>query len=677
MEETPQVVGAPARGGRRSRWLTCAAVGLVALAVRLAYLWELRDAEALSIVIGDSRAYHEWALRIAAGDWVGTATFFQAPLYPYFLAILYAIFGPSLLAVRLVQVVLGSIACAFLAGAAAHLLDRRRALAAGLVLALYPLAVFYDVLLSKSVLDLFLVTALLLVLARSLRRRRPGLWVWAGAVLALLGLSRENALALVPAVGAWILFGRGARGWRPRWTGLALFAAGLALVLGPVVVRNAVVGGDLALTTSQLGYNLYLGNNPAANGMFQPVVPGHGDAVYEAADARRLAEQATGRRLSASEVSSYWVGRTLDIVRSDPGAWIGVTGRKLAMLLNAVEIGDVDMPAAYAEWSHLLRALMATLHFGVLLPIAGAGLVLSWRFWMRRWIFPLLLAVYAVSIAAFVVYGRYRLPVVPFLALFAVAGLPRLGVLIRRRRWGRVAAAAGVAALLAVASHWPLFVDPRLDQIVMMESNLGVGLGMDPARRESALAHFRRAIELAPDYVEPRKRMALLLLEMGRPDEAVVQLQAVLRLETGDPDTYVGLGRAAAALRRWPEAIAWYGKALELDPGRADVELRMGHALASLERLPEALGHYSRAARLAPGSAEAHFYSGWALSRTGALAEAEIELKRSIEAAPSIPDAYRLLADVYREQGRDAESRRYAEMAARLAARSRSATGAR
>ncbi len=36
--------------------------------------------------MGDSRAYDEWARRIAAGDWIGREVFYQAPLYPYFLA---------------------------------------------------------------------------------------------------------------------------------------------------------------------------------------------------------------------------------------------------------------------------------------------------------------------------------------------------------------------------------------------------------------------------------------------------------------------------------------------------------------------------------------------------------------------------------------------------------------
>ena len=50
--------------------------------------------------MGDARGYDAWARRLAAGDWIGTDVFYQAPLYPYFLGVVYALAGHDLLAVR-------------------------------------------------------------------------------------------------------------------------------------------------------------------------------------------------------------------------------------------------------------------------------------------------------------------------------------------------------------------------------------------------------------------------------------------------------------------------------------------------------------------------------------------------------------------------------------------------
>jgi len=70
-------------------WKQPAIVFVIALAVRLVHLWQMREAPFFSVLLGDSRGYDEWARRIAAGEWLGTDVFYQAPLYPYFLAVIY------------------------------------------------------------------------------------------------------------------------------------------------------------------------------------------------------------------------------------------------------------------------------------------------------------------------------------------------------------------------------------------------------------------------------------------------------------------------------------------------------------------------------------------------------------------------------------------------------------
>src|SRR6186997_2802714 len=80
----------------------------VALAVRLVHVWQLRATPFSEVLLGDAHGYDEWARRLAAGDWIGTEVFYQAPLYPYFLGLLYATIGSSVLAVRLVQAGIGA-----------------------------------------------------------------------------------------------------------------------------------------------------------------------------------------------------------------------------------------------------------------------------------------------------------------------------------------------------------------------------------------------------------------------------------------------------------------------------------------------------------------------------------------------------------------------------------------
>ena len=66
---------------------------MTALAVRLVHVWQMRATPFFSVLLGDSRGYDEWARRIAGGEWLGGEVFYQAPLYPYMLGVIYAAVG--------------------------------------------------------------------------------------------------------------------------------------------------------------------------------------------------------------------------------------------------------------------------------------------------------------------------------------------------------------------------------------------------------------------------------------------------------------------------------------------------------------------------------------------------------------------------------------------------------
>ncbi len=150
------------------------AIFAAALLVRLVHIWQMRRSPFFSLLMGDSRGYDEWARQIAGGEWIGRDVFYQAPLYPYVLGVIYAVAGRHLLLVRIIQAVIGSASCALLALAAARLFGagnpergRWTGIAAGLMLALYAPAIFFDGLLQKSVLDVFFICLALYLISRA------------------------------------------------------------------------------------------------------------------------------------------------------------------------------------------------------------------------------------------------------------------------------------------------------------------------------------------------------------------------------------------------------------------------------------------------------------------------------------------------------------------------------
>ena len=162
--------------------------------------------------MGDARRYHEWGAEIASGNWLGTETFYQAPLYPYFIGVLYWVFGVGQTTVRIAQAVLGAASAVLLAFAGRRLFSPKIGLLSGLLFAVYAPAVFYDEIIQKTALGSFLTCAMLAA-AASVTHRPRKIWRWGvlGVLMGALMLTRENALVLAGLLPIWLAFG-----WRKK-----------------------------------------------------------------------------------------------------------------------------------------------------------------------------------------------------------------------------------------------------------------------------------------------------------------------------------------------------------------------------------------------------------------------------------------------------------------------------
>jgi tetratricopeptide (TPR) repeat protein len=607
-----------------------AAIFALALAVRLVHIWQIRDAPFFTVLMGDSRAYDEWAQRIAGGNWLGQDVFYQAPLYPYFLAMLYWFAGHDLLIVRICQAIVGSLACVLLALAGSRLVSNRVGLIAGLGLALYAPAIFFDALVQKSVLDVFFV-CLIVWLASGLvmepRKRRS--WFWLGLAIGGLTLTRENAIVFSAVVLLWALVRRDAGEWRHRAATAGAFMLGMTIVLLPVALRNSLVDRGFYLTTSQFGPNFYIGNNANADGTYTSLRFGRGSPEYERRDATELAEAATGRRLTPADVSRYWTGQALAFIRSDPIAWITLLGRKTALLWNRTEMLDTESQETHAEWSTALRLLGSIGHFGVLVPLALLGAIVTWPSRHRLWVIYAIVVAYAASVVMFYVFARYRYPLVPFLLLFAAAGAVALPQLPRANaRSATLAAAVLMAALFA---NWPILSTDLMRAIT--EHNLGTALQAED-RLDEAIEHYRRAIAIRPDYAPAYTNMGAALRAKGETVEAIATYERALALRPDYPEAHYNLANALLDDGKPEKAIEHFRKAIAATPASADIHNNLGIALATTGQSTEAIAQFREALRMDPDSPTAHRNLGDVLVSQGIREEGIEHLRRAVRLAP-------------------------------------------
>ena len=629
----------------------CAAVSVFALALglRLIYLYSIRDIGFFNHPVSDGLIFDQRAQGIAAGDWLGPADFVHAPLYGYVLGVIQIAAGHDLWTVRVAQMLLGSLSCVLLLLAARRFFNSRIAVVAALLLAVYPPAIFFDGLIQKTTLALFLSTLLLWLLGTCAPRPRIGRWLAAGAVSGLLALTRQNALALVPLLFAWLWIRSAYVPLRRRlWCTLAC-CVGLAVTLLPWAVRNRVVTGEFVLTTPNLGQNFAMGNHPEATGTYLPFKRGRGSAEFEQREWVKAAEQALGRELSSREVSDYYLDAAVAYIKAQPAAWLRLMVKKCLMVWNSYEAFDTQDYYLYQEWSRLLRILDRVFHFGVLCPLAAAGVVLTWPRRRDLWLLYAWLLITTLAVAAFVVFARYRFPLVPVLLMFAGGALAEVVTLVHRVRWRRLGVPALIALLAAVVANWPVH-SPRRPQPVSY-TNHGVALAAQGRFKED-LAEIAKALALDPANVDAHLAAGNSLLELRRYEEALGHFE---QARVGDPNyagTYRGLGDALQGLQRFDEAAQHYEQALGLDPENLTALTGLAGVAAQQGRFSKAAGLCQQVLRLDPTFAAAHLNLGNTYALAGRLDEAAAAYERALTHQPDYVNALYNLGLVELRRGR-------------------------
>ena len=691
--------------GERLTWL--ALLLLVAFVVKAAVLAELGSHPLLQPHGNlDTTSYIDLARRVAeAGPLAIPEPFFVSPLYVYFLALIFSL-GGSLMAARVVQILLGTAAAGLVYLTARQWFGPWAARIATAFYIFTGLFTFYEILILQAALDPFLVACALYFTSRT--QVDDGRWwpvLMAGVSLGLLALNRPNALAygLVAAIlivlHAWR---RPSAARRPAGQAAlvrgAVFVAGLALVLAPNALRNYLASGELVVISSHGGLNFYIGNNADADGTYTRIPGITASIVGQAQDATRLAEAAAGRRLSTGEVSAYFYARAWAWIAANPAAAARLLLRKLAITVNHA---NVPLNFSYAYYARDESMWLRVLVVGpaLLVPLGLVGLFLPSMRTGRRgfWVWASFVPVYGVSVAAFFVSSRYRMPLLVPLCASAGATAAWTVEQIRGRHFVRVILPAVAAGLLAIATLWNLGLDEGRGG---EQTRQAVWL-VEQARYDDA----RRYVDaVAATHSHPgvlRFQFARALAAAGRFDEAIPQFQRALDIDRGQPAIHLDLGQALLVSKRADEAVAhlsaaydaafrpqvsgpWLARALalagrrerattllagmpdEIAAPRAETAIELGTLALTLDA-PSAAERWLRiAAAREPGRAEAHEKLGVALIMLRRPDEAVAPLETACQLDPSAASAHLNLAVAYAQLGRAVDARAHAERAVQL-----------
>jgi 4-amino-4-deoxy-L-arabinose transferase-like glycosyltransferase len=412
------------------------ALTLAGLAARLLFVL----LEPGSRLVGDEWMWTRWGTEIIPSERVAFSPLelhfiFHPPLYPYFIAIVYTLFG-SLGAVKVAQCLLGALLVPAVGRLGEGTFGERAGLTAAGVTAFYPELVWFCAHFWAETLFALLVWWALERLLHADARGSARAAAVAGVSWGLAVLTRETFLYFLPVAALWLAWRRPGGGRRA-----AILVATALLVILPWTLRNWLVFQNFIPVSTAGALNLWQGNTRMTRQeVYEEYWAVRGRAQKYHHTRRRAVEAIVERQplwifeKLRDEMPAYWAAHGQPIVHIERGAY-GRTTRPRAVgtvvlvlapylvVLGLFVVGIAALSRGRPVW-----LLLAFLAFYVLLHVAAHG------------------------------YPRYRLPSLPVLFLVAGQGWTFLRTRPRPRLDARHLGSAVAVALVLALSVGPSLV---------------------------------------------------------------------------------------------------------------------------------------------------------------------------------------------------------------------------
>lgn len=571
---------------------------LLALICGGLHWYMLRSDPFLAHPIIDAAEYLGEARGIVAGVRPVGAPSIHGPVYPLLLAPLLGLFGDSLRAIYVFQIVLLASSALLVRSCGVKMLGRAHGNLAGAMLAAAPPMLYFQVQLLPVITQVFLHSLLLyLLVVRDVKKK--GTPILAGMICGISWLTHPGCgpfvLLLFPAL----------YGITRRSREIALLALGIAIALIPFSLLRVAAGENPLPVQGNSGLNMYIGNGEGADGTAH-VRPGY---AWE----KLLAAPALDGVREGGE-NAWYLRRVYEEAVQHPVRFFTRLAAKGVLFVSGHPIDASHDFAYFRDRSPLLRN--ALLDAVLLIPLAVAFLIAR-RGGIGLFSIPAAaLGGYWIGTIVTLFSIRYRAPVWPFLVIlaagvpFAWRGLPAKRVLL---------AIVPAALLLIVSLSDPFAYKGR--NPVRTAFNLG------------RLFYTRGDFPAAEEWFQKARRNA--------PD---------------DPDCYNALGVLAVARGDTDEAVRQYEQALRLAPDYADAHYNLGLILVRRGDLLEANQKLKEAVRLSPSHAAAHYTLGILRDREGDRPAAESEYRVALRCDPTRDDTWTALGVILASTGRVAEA---------------------
>jgi tetratricopeptide (TPR) repeat protein len=518
----------------------------LALSIRLIIAAQATASPVFHGLIIDSEIYSSLAVQILNGNILFEDSIFINPLYPFFIATIYSIFGKVLLPILCIQAIIDSLGCIVICLIAIRIFNNKViGIVSALMYAVYGMAAFYTGILLSTTLIIFLELLVILLLLVGQDKEQVRFFFISGMMAGLLTLARPNSILFLLVLPIWfVAASKTILVTKKHIKGLTAVIIGFVIALLPMSLRNYKIGKTFVPYPAQGGINFYIGNNKNATGKFINIKGIVNTPIEQVKTSKYCAELESGKRLNSSQASRYWFSKGLRFIVDHPLNALLLYLKKFALFWRKEEI-PLNFNYSFVK-TFLPVFKIPFISFGVIAPCAIIGLLFCLRM-KEALLINLFFFSYMLSVILFFVSARYRLPSVPFLVIYASYGIYQFIRIVSSRRMKNVAVVLllFVLVLIGVNGNFQYFKPPVGDP--SSHNNLGMvycrqGLFQD------AIEQFNKAIALNPEYGEAYNNLGVAYAGRGKFNEAIAQWQKALEFYPGSQAIRANITRAKKIL---------------------------------------------------------------------------------------------------------------------------------
>ena len=371
---------------------------LIAFSLRLALLCEHNFAlgwEGDGFPKSDAKTYDVVAMNILKGRGFGIYlsgfkySSISSPLYPLFLAFMYSFFGHNYMAVKIAQLVIGSLNAVVVYAIGKRLFTRSVGIISGLIFASYLPHMWWTSALMREVFSTFLFGLAYLAMIKAIDEVSLKNNILAGISIGIAILMRGQALVFLPVLAICGFIGSN----RKQYFSILLFAL---LVISPWVIRSMVVHNGAVIMETAAGRQFWTGTNPKYRGLFYCRAARH-EALWEKpfqSEAQRCG------RLNREAIG---------FIKDNPEFYFGAVKARLKRFWH---IGGLRVVRFNPKGIEVFLPYMV-MFFGFVGALHG--------FFLSPRVIPLILIILSYSLVSGVCgsHTRYRLPLEPFLIVLS------------------------------------------------------------------------------------------------------------------------------------------------------------------------------------------------------------------------------------------------------------------